>query len=109
MKTQKSPERLEILQSVEIRFENLGLLAKKVKIAQVRGQLKYYVWLEDGEEEDGDEIAPVPLEEITQYNPNVCKSKQTAYEIFNFYVSTLERVSPDTIGYFESKTALIGG
>lgn len=106
MKHKSSNENLQILQCVEIRFENLGLLSKKVKIAQVKGKFKYYVWLEDSEEDDSDDIEPIPLSEINQHNPNVCKSKQTAFEIFNFYVDTLSSTNGDTLAYFESKTSV---
>lgn len=103
----KRKEKLIIIKKTTVQFPDLGILGKQVIWAQCSGRLKYYVWVEDEEETDDDipteSIKQVPLQDVVKFSPNICKNKQTAEKIFDYYLDGLKSVSEETLEYFQSK------
>lgn len=103
----KNSEKLTIIKKTTVQFPDLGILGKQVVWAKSARELKYFVWVEDeveeGEDVPTESIKQVPLQDIMKYSPNVCKNKQTAESIFEYYLDGLTSVTEDTLQYFQSK------
>lgn len=99
--------KIEVLDCVEVSFESLNLLSKRVILAMHRSSRRYYVWIEDCDEDADDEfISSTELAAIPKSGSNVYKDRKTAEGVYDYYISVLSEVNSNTTNYFESKAPI---